>query len=95
MHSALKEVKGSYAIAVLDKNNSNEIIVARHGSPLLIGVGEDSNFIASDAHALIEHTNQFIYLDDGDMASVSSSEINIFDKDKNSVNREIKKVTFH
>ena len=91
VHSALKEVKGSYAIAVLDKNNSDEIIVARHGSPLIIGVGEDSNFIASDAHALIEHTNQFIYLDDGDMASVSSSKINIFDKDKNSVDREIKK----
>ena len=91
VYLALKEVKGSYAIAVLDKNNADEIIVARHGSPLLIGVGENVNYIASDAHALIKHTNKFIYLEDGDTASISSKEIKIYDANKKPVQREIKK----
>ncbi len=88
VHRALKEVKGSYAIAVLDKKNPNKIIVARNGSPLLIGLGENTNYIASDAHALIEHTKRFIYLEDGDIATVTSDEVEIFDKDKKNIKRD-------
>ena len=71
VYLALKEVKGSYAIAVLDKKNPDKLIVARNGSPLLIGLGENTNYIASDAQALIEHTNKFVYLEDGDLATVT------------------------
>ncbi len=88
---ALKEIKGSYAIAVLDKKNPDKIIVARNGSPLLIGLGDNANYIASDAQALIQHTDKFIYLEDGDLATVTSGEVKIFDKDMNNIRRETKK----
>ncbi|MDA9181122.1 glutamine--fructose-6-phosphate transaminase (isomerizing) [Gammaproteobacteria bacterium] len=91
VYLALKEVKGSYAIAVLDKKNPEKLIVARNGSPLLIGLGEKINFIASDAQALIEHTNKFVYLEDGDLATVTSEEVKIYNKNKESIRRETKK----
>ncbi len=87
---ALKEVKGSYAIAVIEKNNPDKIIVARNGSPLLIGLGDEANYVASDAQALIEHTNKFIYLEDGDLAEITKENIKILDKNQNVVLRNIK-----
>lgn len=88
---ALKEIKGSYAIAVLDKKNPDKIIVARNGSPLLVGLGDNANYIASDAQALVQHTDKFIYLEDGDLATVTSGEVKIFDEDMNNIRRETKK----
>jgi glucosamine--fructose-6-phosphate aminotransferase (isomerizing) len=67
---ALNQVIGAYAIAVFDKNKPNEIVVARLGSPLAIGVGEDEFFIASDATPFLEYTNNAIYLEDEEMAVV-------------------------
>ncbi len=65
---ALQEVEGAYAIAVFDQSKPNEIVVAKLGSPLAIGVGENEFFIASDATPFIEFTNQAIYLEDHEMA---------------------------
>ncbi|PIB33058.1 glutamine--fructose-6-phosphate aminotransferase [Gaetbulibacter sp. 5U11] len=67
---ALNEVVGAYAIAVFDKNKPNEIVVAKLGSPLAIGIGEDEFFIASDASPFIEFTKNAIYLEDEEMAIV-------------------------
>ena len=67
---ALNQVVGAYAIAVFDKTKPNEIVVARLGSPLAIGIGEDEFFIASDATPFIEYTNNAIYLEDEEMAVV-------------------------
>ncbi|HET8885733.1 MAG TPA: glutamine--fructose-6-phosphate transaminase (isomerizing) [Salinimicrobium sp.] len=67
---ALNQTVGAYAIAVFDKEKPNEIVVARLGSPLAIGVGEDEFFIASDASPFIEFTKNAIYLEDGEMAVV-------------------------
>jgi glucosamine--fructose-6-phosphate aminotransferase (isomerizing) len=67
---ALNQVIGAYAIAVFDKNKPDEIVVARLGSPLAIGIGEDEFFIASDASPFIEFTNNAIYLEDEEMAIV-------------------------
>jgi glucosamine--fructose-6-phosphate aminotransferase (isomerizing) len=67
---ALNQVVGAYAIAVFDKNKPNEIVVARLGSPLAIGIGEDEFFIASDATPFIEYTSNAIYLEDEEMAIV-------------------------
>ncbi len=91
VHFAIKEVKGSYGIAVIDKRNPDKIICARNGSPLIIGIGEKENYIASDIHALIEHTNKFVYLEDGDLATVTFEEVKIFDQDKKNIRRETKK----
>ena len=67
---ALNQVVGAYAIAVFDKNNPDEIVAARLGSPLAIGVGEGEYFIASDASPFIEYTLNAIYLEDGEMAII-------------------------
>ncbi len=67
---ALNQVVGAYAIAVFDKEKPNEIIVARLGSPLAIGIGDDEFFIASDASPFIEYTSNAIYLEDEEMAIV-------------------------
>ena len=91
VHFAIQEVKGSYAIAVLDKNNPKKIIGARNGSPLVIGLGDKENYIASDVQALLKHTNKFVYLEDGDIATITADEVKIFDKNKKNVRRETKK----
>ncbi|MEZ4786691.1 MAG: glutamine--fructose-6-phosphate transaminase (isomerizing) [Flavobacterium haoranii] len=67
---ALNQVVGAYAIAVFDKEKPNEIVVARLGSPLAIGIGDDEFFIASDASPFIEYTSNAIYLEDEEMAVV-------------------------
>ena len=67
---ALNQVVGAYAIAVFDKKNPDEIVAARLGSPLAIGVGEGEYFIASDASPFIEYTANAIYLEDGEMANI-------------------------
>ncbi|ADX67688.1 MULTISPECIES: glutamine--fructose-6-phosphate transaminase (isomerizing) [Weeksella] len=68
---ALNQVIGAYAIAVLDKENTDEIVVGRLGSPLAIGIGKNEYFIASDASPFIEFTKDAVYLDDGEMATIT------------------------
>lgn len=70
---ALKMVVGAYGIAVLDTTNPEEIIVARQGSPLIIGVGDGETYIASDASALVGYTNQVVYLHDGEIGRCTRS----------------------
>lgn len=67
---ALHEVIGAYAIAVLDKNNPDEIIVARKSSPLVVGIGADEFFLASDATPIVEYTDKVVYLQDGEIAVI-------------------------
>ncbi len=74
---ALKLVKGTYGIAVVSTDLPDEIVVARSGSPLVIGVGNDETLIASDASALVGHTKKAIYLNDGEVAVVTKNNINI------------------
>ena len=74
---ALKLVKGTYGIAVVSVLKSDEIVVARSGSPLVIGVGHDETLIASDASALIGHTKRAIYLNDGEVAVVGKNSIEV------------------
>jgi glutamine---fructose-6-phosphate transaminase (isomerizing) len=73
VEAALQQVKGTYGIAVVSTRDPNKIVVARLGSPLLIGVGADGEtFVASDAAAVLAHTRDVIYLDDGDMATITA-----------------------
>tara|TARA_B100000683_G_scaffold266344_1_gene298469 strand:- start:11 stop:1852 length:1842 start_codon:yes stop_codon:yes gene_type:complete len=71
---SLNEVIGAYAIVVMEKENRNEFIAARKGSPLVIGVGEEEYFIASDATPIIEYTRNVVYLEDGEIARVNRKE---------------------
>ena len=71
---ALNEVTGAYAILVIDKENTDEIIAARKGSPLLIGIGEGEYFIASDASPIVEYTRNVVYLEDEQIAKIKKDE---------------------
>ncbi len=66
----LAEVEGTYGLAIVSLKEPNKIIAARKGSPLVIGIGEQENFVASDVSALIAHTKQVVYIDDGEVAEV-------------------------
>ena len=71
---ALKQVIGAYAIAVVEKDNPNQIIAARKSSPLVVGIGDDEFFIASDASPIIEYTNKVIYPEDEEMVIIHKGE---------------------
>ena len=68
---ALTRVIGAYAIVIMDRDNPNQLVAARKASPLVIGVGENEFFVASDATPIIEYTNQVIYLNDNEIASIN------------------------
>lgn len=76
----VKELDGAYAIGVIDKNEQGRLIAARHGSPLVIGLGENENFIASDVFALLGETQRFIFMEDGDIADIGTDSVTIYDK---------------
>ena len=79
--AALEHVEGTYGLAVLDAHDPDKIVVARRGSPVLLGIGEDEYFVASDASAIMEHTRSVVYLDDGDIAVLTREEYHIIDRD--------------
>ena len=74
---ALNEVVGTYGIAVIYKDEPDKIIVARKGSPLVLGLGNNENFVASDVSAILAHTTQVVYLDDGELAVVTKDNFNV------------------
>ena len=74
---ALKLVQGTYGIAVVSRKNPEEVVVARSGSPLVIGIGNDETLIASDASALVGHTKRAIYLNDGEVARITKNSIEV------------------
>jgi len=76
---ALREVEGTYGIAVVSGREPDTIVAARKGSPLLVGVGSGENFIASDASAVLSHTRSVVYLDDGEIAVIRPNEYRILD----------------
>ncbi|MEM6998099.1 MAG: glutamine--fructose-6-phosphate transaminase (isomerizing) [Patescibacteria group bacterium] len=76
---ALAHVNGTYGLAVMSKANPDEFVAARSGSPLLIGVGDDESFIASDPQAIALHTDRVIYLKDGQIAHVTASTVDVYD----------------
>lgn len=89
---AIAQLDGAYALAVIAADEPEKIIVAREGSPLVIGVGYGENFIASDPLALRMITDQFIYLDEGDVAVVTLNAITVFDRDGVQQERDIEQV---
>jgi glucosamine--fructose-6-phosphate aminotransferase (isomerizing) len=78
---AVSRVTGTYAIAVVDTANPDRLVVARNGSPLIIGVGDREMFVASDLAALVRHTSRVVHLDDGEFASVTATGYRTFSTD--------------
>ena len=91
----VKKLEGSYAIGVLHKNHPDELICAREHSPLVVGIGEKENFIASDISALLKYTKDVYYLEDGDIAVLKAGSIEIFDREEKPVTREKKYIEWN
>ncbi|MDO7710168.1 MAG: glutamine--fructose-6-phosphate aminotransferase, partial [Pseudomonadota bacterium] len=87
---ALKEFEGAYALGVIAINDPDTLIAARKGSPLVIGVGIGEHFIASDVSALLPVTQNFIFLEEGDVAKLTRHSVEIYDVNGNQVERPIK-----
>jgi len=90
VQKTVKQLDGAYGTVVLDTTDRNRIIVARSGSPLVIGYGVGENFIASDMMALLPVTRKFAFLEEGDVAEVTRFEVNVFDINGAPVEREAK-----
>jgi len=89
MYLAKEKLDGAYAIAAIDLKDNSNLVVARNKSPLLIGLGTDEMFAASDPLAIAQLTNDFIFLEDGDVACISAEEYKIYDSSKAEVTRDV------
>ncbi len=90
LKTAISRLEGAYALGVIHRSEPERLVCARAGSPLVIGVGIEENFIASDQLALLPVTTRFIFLDEGDYADLSLNEIKIYDKQGQPVERKIR-----
>lgn len=90
VQKTVKQLEGAYGTVVLDTNDKDRVVVARSGSPLVIGYGVGENFIASDMMALLPVTRKFSFLEEGDVAEITRFEVNIFDLNGKPVIREAK-----
>lgn len=95
VQQAVKRLHGAYAIAVFAREEPHRVVAARQGSPLIVGVGEGENFVASDAMALAGTTNQIIYLEEGDVVDLQLSRYWIVDAEGKPAEREVKTVHAH
>jgi glucosamine--fructose-6-phosphate aminotransferase (isomerizing) len=89
---ALRVVEGTYGIAVISSKDPEKIVAARKGSPLLLGLGDGENYVASDVAAILEHTRQVVYLDDGEMAVVTKKGYEVFDLNAQRVRKGVSRI---
>ncbi|MCT4599182.1 MAG: glutamine--fructose-6-phosphate transaminase (isomerizing) [Vallitalea sp.] len=94
VYKAIERIEGSYAFGVLCNDEPDKLIAARKDSPLIIGIGEGENFIASDIPAILEHTRDIYLLEDKEVAVVTTEDITIMDMNKNIINKEVFNVTW-
>jgi glutamine---fructose-6-phosphate transaminase (isomerizing) len=89
VQKAVKSFEGSYGLGIMSSKFPDQIIATRKGSPLVLGIGINGNYIASDQMALVSETKKFIFLEEGDVAEIKLDKINIFDLDGNLVDRPV------
>ncbi|MEP6764226.1 MAG: glutamine--fructose-6-phosphate transaminase (isomerizing) [Gemmatimonadaceae bacterium] len=89
---ALHQVEGAYGIAVISSREKDKIVAARKGSPLLIGLGENEYYVASDASAILAYTREVVYLDDGDVAVITRDGYKVLDLDSTALNKPVSRI---
>jgi glutamine---fructose-6-phosphate transaminase (isomerizing) len=94
VHLALREVMGAYAIAVLSTDDPNTVVGARSGCPLVVGLGQGSYFLASDVPAVLNYTREVIFLDDGEVATLTREGVRITTLDGQAVGKDVRHVTW-
>ncbi len=90
VRATVAELEGAYALAVVSESDPERIILAREGCPVVIGIGVEENFVASDVAALLPVTRRFIFLEEGDVAEIKRKGVRVLDKEGNSVERPVK-----
>jgi len=95
VQKAIRQLEGAFAIGVICQDNPHMLVAARIGSPLIIGLGEGENFIASDVPAILEHTRRIIYLKDGQMAEIRRDAVNVMGFDGKYVKVKTDRVNFN
>jgi glucosamine--fructose-6-phosphate aminotransferase (isomerizing) len=94
VRSALSQVEGTYGIAVVSSKHPETLVAARMGSPLVIGHGDNENFVASDVSAMLEHTNRVVYLEDGEIATITPAEYRITTIERDRITPRIQEITW-
>ncbi len=89
---ALRQVDGTYGLAVISSAEKDKIVAARKGSPLLIGLGEGEYYVASDASAILAHTRNVVYLDDGDIAVITKDGYKVLDLDSSLLDKPVSRI---
>ncbi len=89
LQQAVKELEGAYALAVIDRRDPSTLVAARMGCPLLVGLGEGENFVASDVSAIVSATRKVIFLEEGDTALLTRDSVQVFDGEDAAVEREV------
>lgn len=87
-----KHLQGAYALGIVSKNEPDTLIAVRKESPLIIGVGKEENFIASDIPAILEHTRDVYFIENGEVVVLTKDNVTIFDENRNLVTREVKHI---
>ena len=90
VRATVAELEGAYALAVVSEHDPDRIILAREGCPVVIGLGVDENFVASDVAALLAETRRFIFLEEGDVAEIRRTTVRIIDREGNTVERPVR-----
>ena len=94
VRASLKELHGHYALVMISADEPGTIVAARQGPPLVVGLGENENIVASDVTPLLAYTRNIIYLEDGEYAVVNQSKVDLFDSADKSVSRDPKRITW-
>ncbi len=95
VQKTIKRLEGSYALAVISTKDPDKIVVARYRSPLVIGVGSNENFVASDASALLHLTSNMIFMEDGQVGFIAKRRVKVLDREGRPVEKKVKIVKWH
>lgn len=94
IRKTVKDLKGSYALGIISSRNPNQIIAIRKDSPLVIGLGENESFIASDVPAILNYTKEIIYLDNGELAILDGSNVTLYNENGEKINKDSTMITW-
>lgn len=94
VYNATKKLRGAYAIGAICKDNNNELVAVRKDSPLIVGLGEGENFIASDIPAILKYTKNVYFLENGEFVHIQNDTVTVLDENRNVVKKEVNEITW-